>query len=277
MKHCTNCGAQIPDGTKFCPECGQPIPAEPAFTAPQPSEPPVQQTYEPPVQQTYQAPTQTYAPPTQSGGGGSYAPPAAPPTQSGGGGSYVPPAAPPKAPKEKKPMSKGLLFGILGVAVVALIAIVIALAGGGKGKDDPNLGRYNAVSCVYDDIELGADGEWIELKSKGKATLNVMDSEFACEWSLDGETFTLKQSGDSYTGTLKDGVLTVDMEGIVYTFAKEGAAVPETAGGAEVTPEAASEAGYWTLLRVDATGDDAMSEEDLATFRDLGIEFFLTL
>ena len=309
MKFCTNCGAQIPDGMKFCPECGQKLAAE--QTAPvqqsyeppvqqsyeppvqQSYEPPVQQTYEPPVQQTYEPPVQqTYEPPVQQ----TYEPPVqqtyeapaqsgsyTPPTQSGGG-SYTPPpqgggtataAKPPKPPKEKKPVNKKVfLFAGIGIAVVALIIILIAVLGGKGGKEDPNLGRYEGVSCMLDGFDLGADGDWIELKAKGKATFSMMGSEFACEWSLDGETFTLKQSGDSYTGTLKDGVLTVEIEGMVYTFAKEGAAAPDAPQGGAKT---AAEAGYWTLLRVDAAGGDAMTEEDVVMFRDLGIEFFLTL
>ena len=56
MSFCGNCGAQIPDGTKFCPECGQkvavqqPAPAEPVQSA---YEAPAQQSYTPPVQQSY--------------------------------------------------------------------------------------------------------------------------------------------------------------------------------------------------------------------------------
>ena len=70
MAFCTNCGAQLSDGTKFCPDCGQKIEGnEPATHAA-----PVQETHvqpvqkeepkqaEAPVQGTYQA---TYTPPTQ--------------------------------------------------------------------------------------------------------------------------------------------------------------------------------------------------------------------
>ena len=62
MSFCGNCGAQIPDGTKFCPECGQkvaaqqPVPAEPVQSA---YEAPAQQSYTPPVQQSYEAPQQS--------------------------------------------------------------------------------------------------------------------------------------------------------------------------------------------------------------------------
>ena len=266
MKFCTNCGAQLPEGGKFCPECGQkflapepdPMPDPTPEPAPAPAPAPA------PEPQTYEAPAQSYTAPAQSGGG-SFTPPPQ--------GGTATAAKPPKQPKEKKPISRGVLFGILGVAVVALIAIVIALVSGGKAKDDPNLGRYEGVSCVLDGIDLGAESDWIELKAKDKAALSMMGSEVTCEWSLDGETFTLKESGDNYPGTLKDGVLTVDIGGMVYTFVKEGAAAPEVPqNGAE----AAAETGYWILLRVDATGG-AMSEEDVATFRDLGYEFFLTL
>ena len=43
MKFCTNCGAQLPEGVKFCTECGtkfdvetpvQETPAEPVYEAP---------------------------------------------------------------------------------------------------------------------------------------------------------------------------------------------------------------------------------------------------
>ena len=115
MAFCTNCGAKLPDGSRFCTECGAAIaasapatPAEPEkkYTPEAPAEPaihpdsvdapmeytapdrPTQQSYTPPTQGGYTPPTQgSYTPPTQGG----YTPPTqgsyTPPTQ----GSYTPP------------------------------------------------------------------------------------------------------------------------------------------------------------------------------------------
>lgn len=277
MSFCSYCGAQIPDGTKFCPECGQKVaaapeePAQPAYEAPQ-------QTYTPPAQQSYEAPQQTYTPPAQS-----YTPPAqtyAPPTQSGGG-SYVPPAAPPAAPKQKKGGGKklGLIIGI-AAAVVALVVALVLLLGGKGGKDDPLLGRYEATSCVIGNVDVGADGEWIELKAKNKAEINIMGESFKGTWELDGEAFTFEQSGDKFEGTLKNGVLTLDIEGMRFTFEKEGgaASTPGKNDKTDKNDKSAAAAGYWTLLRSDSDDpDSAMSEEDVAMFKEYGIEFFLNL
>ena len=270
MSFCGNCGAQIPDGTKFCPECGQkvavqqPAPAEPvqsAYEAPaqQSYTPPVQQSYTPPVQQSYEAPQQSYTPPVQT---------YTPPTQSGAGGSYVPPEAPAKAPKQKKPgggKKIGLIVGIAAAVVVLVVALVLLLGGKG-GKDDPTLGRYEGVSCTIDGVEVGAEDEWIELKAKNKADVCIMGQEFSGTWKLDGEAFTFKQGGDKYEGTLKDGVMTLDIAGMLYTFEKQGGA----ADNSGKPGKRAAEAGYWTLLRVDGT--NAMSEDDVAMFKELGIE-----
>ena len=262
MSFCGNCGAQIPDGTKFCPECGQkvavqqPAPAEPVQSA---YEAPAQQSYTPPVQQSYEAPQQSYTPPVQT---------YTPPTQSGAGGSYVPPEAPAKAPKQKKPgggKKIGLIVGIAAAVVVLVVALGLLLGGKG-GKDDPTLGRYEGVSCTIDGVEVGAEDEWIELKAKNKADVCIMGQEFSGTWKLDGEAFTFKQGGDKYEGTLKDGVMTLDIAGMLYTFEKQGGA----ADNSGKPGKRAAEAGYWTLLRVDGT--NAMSEDDVAMFKELGIE-----
>ena len=254
MSFCGNCGAQIPDGTKFCPECGQKV----AVQQPAPAEP-VQSAYEAPAQQSYEAPQQSYTPPVQT---------YTPPTQSGAGGSYVPPEAPAKAPKQKKPgggKKIGLIVGIAAAVVVLVVALVLLLGGKG-GKDDPTLGRYEGVSCTIDGVEVGAEDEWIELKAKNKADVCIMGQEFSGTWKLDGEAFTFKQGGDKYEGTLKDGVMTLDIAGMLYTFEKQGGA----ADNSGKPGKRAAEAGYWTLLRVDGT--NAMSEDDVAMFKELGIE-----
>lgn len=60
MANCTNCGAPLKDGTKFCTECGTTVPAaKPA--PPRPQQQPRPQT---PPQQTQQTrPRQEYAQP----------------------------------------------------------------------------------------------------------------------------------------------------------------------------------------------------------------------
>lgn len=123
MAFCTNCGAKLPDGSRFCTECGAAIaasapatPAEPEkkYTPEAPAEPaihpdsvdapmeytapdrPTQQSYTPPAQGSYTPPTQgSYTPPTQGSytppTQGSYTPPTQQgyqPTQQGGGYSY---------------------------------------------------------------------------------------------------------------------------------------------------------------------------------------------
>lgn len=206
MKFCPNCGAQIRDGVKFCTECGTKViqpapPAEPAYVPPaEPAcEPTAHPTYVPPVQPISESPAES-----------AYEPPKTP--------DYTPQVKERKTkqPREKKPANrKGLLAVAIVVAVVLVIVLLSSLSGGKNQGEQADWGRYEAVS---------ADGEWIELEKKGKATLSIMDSEFKATWKLDGEKFTLEQSGDTFTGTLKNGVLRIDLAGTDYLFAKEGAA-----------------------------------------------------
>jgi cytochrome c biogenesis protein CcdA len=58
MEYCSKCGAQIPEGSVFCPKCGQPV----EYT---------ERVYEPEVQQSVRVPPRTPAgsQPTESAGG----------------------------------------------------------------------------------------------------------------------------------------------------------------------------------------------------------------
>lgn len=187
MPFCSHCGAQLPEGTKFCTECGQKL-----DSAPQPPR---------------EEPVQSYTPPVQPENNGFYAPP---------------PAAPVSVKKKSDTARAIALFALIGVLLVAALFVLFTGILGGKA-DDPNLGRYEGVSCVVLGTDLGAEDEWIELKTGSKATIFLMGEEYSGKWTLEGESFTLTQHGDEFTGTLKDGILTVDFSGMLYTFAKDGA------------------------------------------------------
>ena len=73
-------------------------------------------------------------------------------------------------------------------------------------------------------------------------------------------------------------MLNVDLGGLLYTFQKAGSGTEngDKNDGAAKPGKTAEEVGYWTLLRVDSdNADAAMSEEDLAMFKELGINFFV--
>ena len=250
------------------------------------------------VVHTYGAPVaQSFAPPVQSQSAlsGSYTvPTAAAPVETAPVRPAAKPAAPvrpaakpaakpaaaPVATREKpaKPAlpklnlnSRMIRIGLVAVLAVALIVgLISCIAGGGK-KNDPNLGVYNGVSCTYAGMELGADGEWIELKSGGKLKMMLMGEEYSGKWELEGEDLTITQAGDSFYGTLRNGVLTLDLSGVIYIYEKE-----VTAEDAPETP-AAAEVGYWTLKYAEGDEAFAMDEETVAMLKSMGLEIFLDM
>ena len=243
-------------------------PAAPAYEAP------AAPAYEAPVAPAYEAPVQqAYEPPVQS----------AP-----NSGSYVPPAAPqkPGKPTKTKKGNNKILFLVGGVVIaLAVVAVLlISLLGGGSDKKAPEeLGRYEAVSCMMDGEEVELDGEWIELMAKGKAEVYLLEETYEGKWSLDGDEFTFTQAGTDYTGTLEDGVLTLEFEDLEYTFEKEDADGEEEEDPdaeeekeEEEEPELPEEVGYWVLSAVEVDGEP-VPQEELDELEEMGIEVFLVL
>ena len=217
MAFCTNCGAQLPDGSKFCTSCGA------KFEAPKPAEKTQRQPEAPaqesaPVQGTYQPAQQSYTPPTQQ--------------EYSAQPAYAPQA---KAPKQKKTIDKKTLFIIGGAALAVILAVVLIVVLGGKGSNtpanaDPNLGVYNAVTAEMWGIKMEVSDLWtkgfsIELKDKGKCTLEVDGAKSNGKWTLEDSAFHVNGGGVDCNGTLANGVMTLEDVlgmGVTLTFEKEG-------------------------------------------------------
>lgn len=120
MAFCGNCGAQVQDGVKFCPGCGQAMAAAPAPQAayappPQQAAPP-QAAYAPPAQAGYTPPQPSpqaapYAPPAAPAGAG-YAPAPQAPAQ----GGYAPPPPAQQYAPQAQPYQPPLMPGAPGQA-----------------------------------------------------------------------------------------------------------------------------------------------------------------
>ena len=202
MKFCTNCGAQVAEGSRFCTECGfkfaeQPaapiineVPAAPVYEAPAPVQAPVQQPI-PEAAPVQEIPVQTEAPKAEA----------------------------PK--KEKKPLNKRLL--IIAAVVIALLIGVFAMGGGGE---DPNAGIYNCLGYSAMGMTLDGGDDYIELKSNGKATLVLMGEELTAKWTLEGTDFTLSAGGMDFYGVLENGVLDLNISDMIFTYERDPATAP---------------------------------------------------
>ena len=122
-------------------------------------------------------------------------------------------------------------------AILLTLAMVLSLAACG---DDPNAGKYNAVPCTVMGYEMDCAGDWLELKGGGRATLCLMGEEYFCKWTLEGESFTLKNHGDEFAGTLRNGIITLDYGDMIYVYIMDAAATEdgETVGHVHVWQEA---------------------------------------
>lgn len=248
MAFCTNCGAQVPEGSRFCAGCGTkceaPSPVEESpvsgvpeetYTAPvqeSSKEPEVQSSYAPPIQGTYQAPQQGgYTPPVQQsdappGGqksdapqqqsyqvsGGYQAP------QTGAQTNFFQPAYAPaaKGPKEKRPVNKKLLFigGGAVLAVILAIVLIVSLVGGNKASDDPNVGLWKAVTASMWEMDMAVsdlfeEGVTLELKGNGKCVLNVDGDSADGKWSYEDGVLAVSGGGIDCTGAIENGVLSL--------------------------------------------------------------------
>ena len=70
--------------------------------------------------------------------------------------------------------------------------------------------------------DIYENGDFIlELKSGGECIIHVEGGTETCSWALDGETFTLTEDEETFEGTLKDGVIVLNMMGMEVTLEKQ--------------------------------------------------------
>lgn len=142
---------------------------------------------------------------------------------------------------------------LLCIALSIVLCFSFSACSEKKSKDKKDKASESAVIGRYDGrfadmfgestpLEEMYEGEsYIELKGDDKCTFTMDgDTVEGCTWKLEGDklSITLEMEGESetLTGTLKDGVIVIDMMGIPMTFSKDGVAVEMPTDSGEEEP-----------------------------------------
>lgn len=129
----------------------------------------------------------------------------------------------PKTTEEETNMKRTLAIVLAAVMLLALLA--------GCGKADPNIGTYKlsgAMGLTLEEFagiagmteEEAAEMVQMELKAKGVMEITFDGETETGTWKAEGETLTLEDAGETITGTIQDGVITIEIEGESMTLTK---------------------------------------------------------
>lgn len=145
------------------------------------------------------------------------------------------------------------------ISLLLTLTFIFALCA--CGATDPNLGRYNGsqidIMGWMDMSEVFEGESYIELEADGEGTIALAGESASLTWTLDGEDITITIEEVDSTGTLKDGVLTLDDflgTGFAATFVKEGT---EDAAAEDDADAVFGDATDATADATDATADAA--------------------
>ena len=115
-----------------------------------------------------------------------------------------------------------------------LLAVLLLTAmgcSGGKDENDPNLGLYTAKTAEYRGVTVSVEqffekGFTIELKAGGKCKLTADDQSASGKWTLEGTAFHVNGGGIDCDGTLENGVIRLDYDGVVFNLVNESYQAP---------------------------------------------------
>lgn len=118
----------------------------------------------------------------------------------------------------KKNVSKILVALLLMTALMALVSC-------GGGSDSQFVGTWNAVKVEASGIEMTMDDIGmtfsITFEKDGKVTATTNgESDGEGTWEEDGDTVTIESAGETSTGTLADGTLTLEISGVTFYLEK---------------------------------------------------------
>ena len=119
------------------------------------------------------------------------------------------------------------------ISILLTLAMALSLcACGGPKYDESLMGVYTCYAVEMLGLEMKADEvlsqtSTLELKQGGKAKMNIEGTSGSVKYTLDGETITMDIDGETATGTLKDGVLNIEIMSMNMYFIQEGKEVPE--------------------------------------------------
>jgi len=100
--------------------------------------------------------------------------------------------------------------------LTAIVVLLCATASCKNDHNDPNIGKWTAVSISALGLTVEVDaafqyGASLELKSNGKCTLTIDGDSAAGQWSMADDVLMITAGDESYTATVEDDILTMPM------------------------------------------------------------------
>lgn len=150
-------------------------------------------------------------------------------------------------------------------ALLLTVALLLGLAAcGGPTYDESLLGVYTCYAVELMGYNMAADEvlsatSTLELKQGGKGTISVEGESASIKYTLDGENITVEIEDETAKGTLKEGVIDIEIMEMHMFFIQEGKEIPVT------TPP---EVGYYDFSSANIDGESFTAEE----LAELGVE-----